>query len=105
MRAQFRQSRLRELQRGLFGIDRSFKLAGFNFFEYGSECRAWMKPEVHQIAARDEPGRAEPVLSKFDQFLLREVIALQIAVARQAVDPMKLEMFLEVGQAQEPFQG
>ena len=104
-RSGFAEALLDESETFLGGADRGFELGVFGGFEHGFELRAGFVTSLDQIATGDEERRAVPFRGFGLEARFHGLPDAELAVAGAAIEPVKLQMFVELGQAKEALDG
>ena len=68
----------------------------FDIFENFLEQRPRSKTEVAQVVPGNEPGRADLLRRSFANKALDEFVSVQLAMAAGAVQPVQLEVLIEI---------
>src|SRR5215472_13188108 len=84
--------------------DLAFQLGVFQAPKDSSKLRAGAITHGEQVVTGQESPRPDLLWGRLVKEPLDELIGIEVAVTRQAVEPVKLQMFVELRQAHKPLQ-
>src|SRR6516162_3078119 len=82
--------------------DLAFQLGVFHAPKDSSKLRAGTITHGQQVVTAQEPPRPDLLWGRLVKEPLDELIGIEVAVTRKAVEPVKLQMFVELRQAHKP---